>query len=98
MDRYLDGSDDEDIIGSLRDHKLVFSNDKGATDAMARTEKLDDYLVSTLHNVCSGLPLPCLPGIWWKLLSKRLAYIIHYCCTKVRLVMCLMALLSCVHI
>ncbi|KAL0031312.1 hypothetical protein WJX79_002596 [Trebouxia sp. C0005] len=45
VDRYLDGSDDEDIIGSLRDHKLVFSNDKGATDAMARTEKLDDYLV-----------------------------------------------------
>lgn len=48
MDRYLDGSDDEDIIGSLRDHKLVFSSDRGATDAMARTEKLDDYLVSIL--------------------------------------------------
>ncbi|DBA82190.1 hypothetical protein WJX77_010418 [Trebouxia sp. C0004] len=69
VDRYLDGSDDEDIIGSLRDHKLVFSNDKGATDAMARTEKLDDYLVldprgqskqpfkKTLRSDLSGGPL-----------------------------------------
>lgn len=69
VDKYLDGSDDEDIIGSLRDHKLVFSNDKGATDAMARTEKLDDYLVldprgtrkqpfkKTLRSDLSGGPL-----------------------------------------
>lgn len=47
VDRYLDGSDDEDIIGSLRSHRLVFSNDKGGVDAMARTEKLDDYKVNT---------------------------------------------------
>lgn len=46
VDRYLDGSDDEDIIGSLRSHRLVFSNDKGGVDAMARTEKLDDYKVN----------------------------------------------------
>jgi len=76
VDRYLDGSDDEDIIGSLRDHKLVFSNDKGATDAMARTEKLDDYLVSTLLRVCHCHV--CL-GIGRMILSKGL----HTSCTTV---------------
>lgn len=46
VDSYLDESDeDEDLVGSLRSHRLVFSKDTGAVDAMARQEKLDDYKV-----------------------------------------------------
>ena len=46
VDSYLDESDEEeDLVGSLRSHRLVFSKDGGAVDAMARQEKLDDYKV-----------------------------------------------------
>lgn len=46
VDAYLDESDEEeDLVGSLRSHRLVFSKDSGAVDAMARQEKLDDYKV-----------------------------------------------------
>ena len=45
VDRYLDEEDDGDTFNSLRSHRFVFNNDKGAVDAMARTEKADDYLV-----------------------------------------------------
>ena len=45
VDRYLDEEDDEDTFTALRSHRFVFNNDKGAVDAMARTEKADDYLV-----------------------------------------------------
>lgn len=47
VDSYLDESDEEDIVGSLRSHRLVFSKDAGAVDAMARQEKLDDYKVGS---------------------------------------------------
>ena len=47
VDSYLDASDDEqDVIESLRSHKLVFSKDTARNDHMARQEKLDDYSVS----------------------------------------------------
>lgn len=47
VDSYLDASDDDqDIIASLRSHKLVFSKDTARNDNMARQEKLDDYSVS----------------------------------------------------
>lgn len=46
VDSYLDESDDEeDIMASLGSHRLVFSKDKSLSDAMARTEKADDYAV-----------------------------------------------------
>ncbi|KAL3146243.1 hypothetical protein ABBQ32_002946 [Trebouxia sp. C0010 RCD-2024] len=45
VDSYLDEPDEEDLVGSLRSHRLVFSKDNGAVDAMARQEKLDDYKV-----------------------------------------------------
>ena len=50
VDSYLDASDDEqDVMVSLRSHKLVFSKDTARNDHMARQEKLDDYAVSPLH-------------------------------------------------
>ena len=51
MDRYLDEEDEEDTFTSLRSHRFVYDSDKGAVDAMARTEKADDYLVSAACNV-----------------------------------------------
>ena len=51
VDSYLDESDEEDIVGSLRTHRLVFSKDAGAVDAMARQEKLDDYKVSSVSSL-----------------------------------------------
>ena len=59
VDSYLDESDEEeDLVGSLRSHRLVFSKDNGAVDAMARQEKLDDYKVEA----------PC---ILWLFLGTR---------------------------
>lgn len=56
VDSYLDESDEEeDLVGSLRSHRLVFSKDSGAVDAMARQEKVDDYKVEAqlyhMHSV-----------------------------------------------
>lgn len=51
VDSYLDEPDEEDLVGSLRSHRLVFSKDSGAVDAMARNEKLDDYKVGRLLTV-----------------------------------------------
>ena len=48
VDSYLDEPDDEDLVGSLKSHRLVFSKDNGAVDAMARQEKLDDYKVDQM--------------------------------------------------
>ena len=46
VDSYLDESDDDqDVMTSLRSHRIVFSKDKSLSDAMARTEKADDYAV-----------------------------------------------------
>lgn len=53
VDSYLDESDvEEDLVGSLRSHRLVFSKDSGAIDAMARQEKLDDYKVEATIFFC----------------------------------------------